>query len=119
MPEELGEAIQLMIEQGYREFLERVAMSRDMTTEEVDQVAQGRVWSGEDAHRLGLVDGLGGLQTAIREAQGVVIAIVDSDGQADVGDLPRFLERLDDLPRQGGAITFRGACRGDPALAAA
>jgi uncharacterized protein involved in exopolysaccharide biosynthesis len=30
-----------------------------------------------------------------------------------------FLERLDDLPRQGGAITFRGACRGDPALAAA
>ena len=60
--------IQEMIEQGYREFLQRVADSRGMTTEEVDQVAQGRVWSGTDAYELGLVDHLGDLDDAVAAA---------------------------------------------------
>ncbi len=68
LPEEMGDAIQVMIEQGYREFLERVAMARDMTTDEVNEVAQGRVWSGEDAYRLGLVDSLGDLDDAVAAA---------------------------------------------------
>jgi len=68
LPAEVGEVIQEMIEQGYREFLQRVADSRGMTTEEVDKVAQGRVWSGADAHELGLVDHLGGLEEAIAAA---------------------------------------------------
>jgi len=65
LPTEVGDVIQGIIEQGYREFLQRVADSRGMTTEEVDQVAQGRVWSGTDAHQLGLVDHLGDLDDAI------------------------------------------------------
>jgi len=65
---EVGEAIQLMIEQGYRDFLERVAEARDMTPEEVDKIARGRVWSGQDAYDLGLVDHLGGLDQAIASA---------------------------------------------------
>lgn len=65
LPEGVGRTIQLMIEQGYREFLERVAQARNMTTGEVDDIAQGRVWSGEDAYRLGLVDDLGDLSDAI------------------------------------------------------
>lgn len=65
---EVGEIIQGVIEKGYRDFLERVAQSRDMSTAEVDKVAQGRVWSGEDAHRLGLVDELGDLEDAIASA---------------------------------------------------
>ena len=68
IPEDIGAAIQLSIEQGYREFLQRVAESRDMSVEQVDSVAQGRVWSGEDAYELGLVDGLGDLDDAVAAA---------------------------------------------------
>ncbi|MFC1695989.1 signal peptide peptidase SppA [Pseudomonadota bacterium] len=68
LPAEVGDVIQGMIEHGYREFLQRVADSRGMTTEEVDQVAQGRVWSGTDAYELGLVDHLGDLDDAIAAA---------------------------------------------------
>ena len=68
LPAEVGEVVQGMIDQGYQEFLERVAQSRGMTTEEVDEVAQGRVWSGQDAYDLGLVDHLGGLNDAIAAA---------------------------------------------------
>ena len=68
LPEQIGNAIQLSIEQGYRDFLERVAEARDMSIEAVDAVAQGRVWSGEDALNLGLVDSLGDLDDAIAAA---------------------------------------------------
>jgi len=68
LPEEVGQVIQTMIDQGYREFLDRVAESRGMTTEEVDLIARGRVWSGADAHELGLVDNLGDLDDAIAAA---------------------------------------------------
>ncbi len=60
--------IQASIERGYRDFLTRVGNARGMTPEQVDPIAQGRVWSGEDAHRLGLVDQLGGLDDAIASA---------------------------------------------------
>jgi protease-4 len=68
LPEDVGEAMQSMIDQGYREFLERVAASRGMTTEEVDRIARGRVWSGQDAFDLGLVDKLGTLEDALAAA---------------------------------------------------
>lgn len=68
VPEDIGAALQLNIEQGYREFLQRVAEARDMSIEDVDAVAQGRVWSGEDAFRLGLVDQLGDLDDAVAAA---------------------------------------------------
>ncbi|MEE4174514.1 MAG: signal peptide peptidase SppA [Xanthomonadales bacterium] len=68
IPEDIGAALQLNIEQGYREFLQRVAEARDMSIEDVDAVAQGRVWSGEDAFRLGLVDQLGDLDDAVAAA---------------------------------------------------
>ena len=68
LPPEVGAVIQQIIEHGYREFLQRVADSRGMTTEEIDRVAQGRVWSGTDAYELGLVDHLGGLDDAVAAA---------------------------------------------------
>ena len=52
----------------YDKFLERVATGRDKTTEEVHAVAQGRVWTGERATQIGLVDEIGGLQAAIDHA---------------------------------------------------
>jgi len=77
LPAEAGEVIQGMIEQGYREFLQRVAQSRGMTPEEVDKVAQGRVWSGTDAYDAGLVDSLGGLDDAVAAA--AKLAELDDD----------------------------------------
>ena len=68
LSEEVGTIIQSSIEHGYDEFLSLVAEGRDMTTAQVDQIAQGRVWSGEDALRLGLVDNLGGLNDAVASA---------------------------------------------------
>ncbi|MCW8985325.1 MAG: signal peptide peptidase SppA [Thermoanaerobaculales bacterium] len=68
LPEEIGQLVQTMIDQGYREFLDRVAESRGMTPEEVDLIARGRVWSGEDAYEHGLVDNLGDLDDAIAAA---------------------------------------------------
>ncbi|WP_435624726.1 signal peptide peptidase SppA [Flagellimonas sp.] len=56
------------IEDTYNTFLQRVASGREMTVEEVDAVAQGRVWSGVEAHKLGLVDELGSLEDAIDAA---------------------------------------------------
>ena len=61
-------AIQIEIEKGYRRFLERVSEAREMPTADVDKIAQGRVWSGVDAHAHGLVDELGGLDDAIAAA---------------------------------------------------
>jgi len=49
----------------YDQFIERTAAARHMPPEKVDEVAQGRVWTGEQARQLGLVDQLGGLYTAI------------------------------------------------------
>ncbi|KAI8929479.1 peptidase family S49-domain-containing protein [Entophlyctis helioformis] len=55
--------------QVYKMFVDRVSTGRRMTTEEVENVARGRVWSGADAHKNGLVDQLGGLQDAVDLAE--------------------------------------------------
>ncbi|HCS29523.1 MAG TPA: signal peptide peptidase SppA [Spongiibacteraceae bacterium] len=61
-------ALQSGIEHGYRQFLSIVAQGRDMLPEQVDKIAQGRVWTGADAKHLGLVDQLGGLDDAVAAA---------------------------------------------------
>jgi protease-4 len=60
--------LQSTVSRGYDEFLERVANGRKKTRAEVDAIAQGRVWAGTDAHRLGLVDQLGSFNDATRAA---------------------------------------------------
>ena len=57
--------MQTYINRGYDTFLDRVSQGRHMTKEAVNEIAQGRVWTGEDALKLGLVDVLGGLEDAI------------------------------------------------------
>ena len=49
----------------YDQFIERTAAARHMPPEKVDEIAQGRVWTGQQAKQLGLVDELGGLYKAI------------------------------------------------------
>jgi protease-4 len=64
----VADIAQQYIENGYRDFLSRVAQARKMTPEQVDKIARGRIWSGEDAKGLGLVDQLGGIDQAIESA---------------------------------------------------
>ncbi len=52
----------------YQQFLERVAAARNLSVEEVDRIGRGRVWTGQQAKNLKLVDELGGLPAAIEEA---------------------------------------------------
>ena len=63
-----GGLLQSVIERGYEDFLARVAIGRGKTRDQVDAIAQGRVWAGRDAKRLGLVDNLGSLNEAIAAA---------------------------------------------------
>ncbi|CAM3536842.1 putative protease IV [Flavobacterium saliperosum S13] len=56
------------IENIYSIFLKRVAAGRKMTVAQVNEVAQGRIWTGADALKLGLVDKIGGLDLAIKHA---------------------------------------------------
>lgn len=60
--------IQRHIERGYLNFISLVAKERNMTLEQVDSIAQGRVWSGKKALELGLVDELGDIDEAIAKA---------------------------------------------------
>ena len=66
-PEELA-VLQRMIDWIYGEFIAKVAEGRNLTPARVEEVAQGRVWSGSDAKEIGLVDELGGLDAAIAYA---------------------------------------------------
>ena len=68
LDENIAKLIQLNINRGYQDFIQLVSDNRNMTLEQVDAVAQGRVWSGAKALELGLVDELGNLQTAIDAA---------------------------------------------------
>ncbi len=61
----MAQLFQLTIDKGYQEFIQLVATNRKMTLEQVDAIAQGRVWSGKKAKELGLVDELGNLTDAI------------------------------------------------------
>ncbi len=71
------EVLQKGVENTYEVFTSRVAEGRDMTMEEVDEIGQGRVWSGIDAKRIGLIDEFGGLMTALNKA--AELAEIDQD----------------------------------------
>jgi protease-4 len=79
----------------YKDFVEKAAKGRGKTYDQIHAVAQGRIWSGEDALRLGLVDELGGLNTAIRRA--LELAHLDPESRVQLVELPQpksFLERI-------------------------
>lgn len=66
-PEE-GRLVQAHIERGYDLFTRRVAEGRNISQDSVKVIAEGRVWTGEQAKKIGLVDELGNLETAIKAA---------------------------------------------------
>ena len=60
--------IQKMVDSIYERFITNVAAARNLAPDKVEEIAQGRVWSGANAQKLGLVDQIGGIETAIRVA---------------------------------------------------
>ena len=60
--------IQKMVDSIYERFITNVATARNLAPEKVEEIAQGRVWSGANAQKLGLVDEIGGIETAIKVA---------------------------------------------------
>jgi len=69
--EEEGQRMQAIVDSYYEQFLARVSEGRGMSRDEVDSIAQGRIWSGVDAKEIGLVDELGGLDRALEIAREV------------------------------------------------
>lgn len=74
--------LQKSVDQDYEKFLQHVAETRQLTIEQVDQVAQGRVWSGLEAQKVKLADELGGLEAAVSYAAKVT----------SLGDHPQIVE---------------------------
>lgn len=68
LPPEVQQMMQLTIENGYKRFITLVAQSRNKTPEQIDQIAQGHVWTGQDAKENGLVDSLGDFDDAVAKA---------------------------------------------------
>ncbi|MEP6833094.1 MAG: signal peptide peptidase SppA [Gemmatimonas sp.] len=69
----------------YNAFIDRVSKARHLTTDSVRVIAEGRVWSGEDAIQVGLVDSLGNLDAAIKSAAAMARIV----GEYNVRELPR------------------------------
>ncbi|MBS1784290.1 MAG: signal peptide peptidase SppA [Acidobacteria bacterium] len=100
-PEELAR-IQALVDRIYDQFLTKVSESRGIPKDGVNEIAQGRVWSGERALQLHLVDEIGGLQDAIRYA--ATKANLGSDYEVTSGGGPKttmqkLLESLNDEAR--------------------
>ena len=68
LPPQVQQLMQLSIENGYQRFISLVAQARKSTPEQVDKIAQGHVWTGEDAKSNGLVDALGDFDDAVAKA---------------------------------------------------
>ncbi|MEJ9979589.1 signal peptide peptidase SppA [Escherichia albertii] len=68
LPPEAQQMMQLSIENGYKRFITLVADARKSTPEQIDKIAQGHVWTGQDAKANGLVDSLGDFDDAVAKA---------------------------------------------------
>ena len=68
LPPEAQQMMQLSIENGYKRFITLVADARHSTPEQIDKIAQGHVWTGQDAKANGLVDSLGDFDDAVTKA---------------------------------------------------
>jgi protease-4 len=96
------EKLQTFLDQTYADFKQKVGSGRDLSPEQVEQAAQGKIWSGADAKAQGLVDELGGLKAAIAGAR--ELAEIPEDQAVRVVDRPK---RPDPLRR-----LIEGALRG-------
>ena len=90
------------VERIYNTFLNRVAEGRKMTFAQVDAIAQGRVWSGSEAMKVGLVDEIGGMDAAIKEAS--KLAKINT---YKTQNFPQYEKSFDDLLSNLGLPFFK------------
>jgi protease-4 len=90
---EASQLIQTGVESMYGRFLGIVAASRHKTPQQVDQIAQGRVWDGGTARQLGLVDGFGGFTDAVAKAAQLA-KLGDERGIRYLEPQPSFKDQL-------------------------
>jgi protease-4 len=83
-PDEMA-VLQRSVDAIYNAFIDRVATARHLSTDSVRVIAEGRVWSGEDAMKIGLVDSIGNLDAAVKSAASLARII----GDYNVIELPR------------------------------
>ena len=101
MTESFRAEVQEGIEAVYTTFLEKVSHGRGISMERADSLAQGRVWSGVDAKRIGLVDELGTLDDAIREAAN--LADLENFG---IKKFPKFKTGIEKLMEDFGSASI-------------
>lgn len=102
--------IQSSVENLYGQFVALVANGRERTPEDVDAIAQGRVWTGRQAQQLGLVDQLGGLQDAVAAA--ARLAGVEAFEQVPVEPALDLRQQLLQQLLEGGRLAGAGAALG-------
>ena len=90
------------VERIYNTFINRVAAGRKMTFAQVDAVAQGRVWSGSEAMKVGLVDEIGGMDAALKEA-----AKLAKINTYKTQNFPQYEKSFDDLLSNLGLPFFK------------
>lgn len=112
-PQELAN-IQRIVDRIYDRFITKVADSRKLPKNKVQEIAQGRVWSGTAAKNLGLVDAIGGLEDAIREA--AKQAKLGDDWQLEEYPKSRTLEERI-LEKFSGVHVLKPASKLDPLTA--
>ena len=99
MTDEEKNIMQMNINQGYRLFIQRCAEGRGMAPEAIEKVAEGRVWTGAEAQKLGLVDQIGGIDLAIATASSM--AGIDSYTILEYPEKKSFLASImeDGIPQ--------------------
>lgn len=90
------------VERIYNTFINRVAAGRKMTFAQVDAIAQGRVWSGSEALKVGLVDEIGGMDAALKEA-----AKLAKISTYKTQNFPQYEKSFDDLLSNLGLPFFK------------
>jgi protease IV len=107
-PEELKK-LQEQLQAFYDQFVEKVADARHTTPEKIDAIAQGRVWTGQQAKENKLVDELGGLDRAISIAKQRAKIAADSDVEIQIYPAPKsFYEVISDAFNGTGASVSMG-----------
>jgi protease-4 len=88
--------MQNSIEEGYDSFVGHVAEGRKISKAQVDSIGQGRVWSGENAKEIGLIDDFGGLKDAI-----LLAAEIEGLEEYRIVDLPALPDPFQELFKTG------------------
>ena len=109
------EVIQEYVNLTYARFLELVGESRKLDVGEVGNLAEGRVWTGREAYEKGLVDRLGGLSQAVKEA----VKLADFKGDYEIEEFPKIKTPADAIAellevREGGVSVSEDSMFNNP-----